>query len=702
MTRPRPRWSLAAATVVLAAVTAALIYACQDKPTEPEVLDARNAPIRNHLTILATGSTSGGLVTSSRGGISCTISYSPTTGNTTLTGTCGKDYKSGMVLTVTAAPTGGGTAVWSDCDQAVTENPLACQVTMSTARTITVTFSPPANSFALSVSGGASGSGTVNSSPAGISCTITGGSTGSGCSMTYGSGTSVTLSATASTGSYLKAWAGAGCETNGNGTGQSSGSCTLTMSQVQSVLVSFETDAAESVVGAWGSPITWPAVAIHAQLLPNGTVMTFGRMDHNPVLWDPNNPGVFGSASRPADFFCSGQAFMPDGRLLVTGGHSGTDNLGIKTAYLYDFATNTWTRGPDMQNGRWYPSTTTLASGELLTMSGGDTAQMTNLIPEVFQPGGTTGTWRVLSTASKSLPLYPMPFVAPDGRVFVAGPAVGTFYLNPTGTGGWVNGPTRTTGYRDYGSAVMYDAGKILLVGGGTPLATAEVIDLNAGTGWRTLTGTTNSSMSVARRQMNATLLADGKVLVTGGSNATGFNTAPTDSKVLAAELWDPATEKFTSLSRMTHNRLYHSTALLLPDGRVLSVGSGQPAASGLTDDYTAEIFSPPYLFKADGTPAARPNLDDVPLSIGYGGTMTVTTANPTGVAKATWIRISTVTHSFNMNQRMNYLTITARGTGTITLQAPANGNLAPPGHYMLFLVNSSGVPSVAKIVRIN
>ena len=235
-------------------------------------------------------------------------------------------------------------------------------------------------------------------------------------------------------------------------------------------------------------------------------------------------------------------------------------------------------------------------------MSGGDTAQLRNLIPEVFQPGGSTGTWRVLSTASKNLSLYPMPFVAPNGSVFVAGPSQATYYLDPSGTGSWVNGPSSNFGSRDYGSAVMYDAGKILLVGGGTPTATAEVIDLNAGTPWRTI-----APMSVARRQVNATLLADGKVLVTGGSNASGFNTMPTSSAVLATEFWDPATEKWTTLSRMSHNRLYHSTSLLLPDGRVLSVGSGQPPASGLSNDYTAEIFSPPYLFKADGSPVARP-----------------------------------------------------------------------------------------------
>jgi len=133
----------------------------------------------------------------------------------------------------------------------------------------------------------------------------------------------------------------------------------------------------------------------------------------------------------------------------------------------------------------------------------------------------------------------------------------------------------------------------------------------------------------------------------------------------------------------------------------VLSLGSGQPAATGLSDDYTAEVFSPPYLFKIDGNPADRPNLDNVPLSVTYGQMVTVTTTDPTNITKATWIRLSSVTHSFNQNQRMNKLVIAGRGTGTITLQMPENGNLAPPGHYMLFLVNSSGVPSLAKIVRI-
>jgi hypothetical protein len=152
----------------------------------------------------------------------------------------------------------------------------------------------------------------------------------------------------------------------------------------------------------------------------------------------------------------------------------------------------------------------------------------------------------------------------------------------------------------------------------------------------------------------------------------------------------------------MTHYRLYHSTTLLLPDARVLSVGSGQPAASGLSDDYTAEIFSPPYLFNADGTPAARPTIASTPSAVGYGQSFTVQSAEAVSIAKVTWIRLGSVTHAFNQNQRMSYLPFGVTGTGTLTVTAPASANLAPPGHYMLFIIDGRGVPSVAKIVLIS
>ena len=679
-----------------------LLYACNDQPTEPEAavdgISAKpGAANKYKLTLSANGSTASGTLTSSRGGLTCTVTYA--SGRVSIRGTCAKDIKAGMVLSIVAAPEPGGTVTWDGCDAPVTENPLACQVTMTSPKTVTAVFAPPPKFFSLSVEGGANGSGTITSSPAGISCSISNGSAGAGCSASFPSASTVNLTATATNGSFIKAWSGAGCDAQGSGTGTSSGACAVTMSQPQSLVLSFETASDEAQAGFWQAPIPWPGVAIHASLLPNGKVLTFGRMNAPPALWTPgpfNSPGAFEGVAHAGDLFCSGHTLLPDGRLLVSGGHSGTDNFGTLTTYIYDAAVNGWTRGSDMANGRWYPTTTTLATGEVLTISGGDTAGVRNLIPEVWQ----NGSWRKLTGASRSVPYYPMMFAAPDGRVFMAGPELRGQWLSTAGDGSWTAGLQRTVVVdRGYGSAVMYDAGKILIVGGGnTPTATAEVIDLNGGTtaAWRRV-----GDLSVARRQLNATLLADGSVLATGGSNSTGFNVAPTDSRVLNAEIWNPETEQWRTLGRMSHQRLYHSTALLLPDGRVLSVGSGAPPAQGLTDDLTAELFSPPYLFKLDGTAADRPTITDAPVSVSYGQTFTVGTPQAATITRATWIRLSSVTHSTNMNQRMNRLPVTPNGTGSVSITAPPSPNHAPPGHYMLFLIDGNGVPSVAKIIRI-
>ncbi|HEU5041242.1 MAG TPA: galactose oxidase early set domain-containing protein, partial [Gemmatimonadales bacterium] len=122
--------------------------------------------------------------------------------------------------------------------------------------------------------------------------------------------------------------------------------------------------------------------------------------------------------------------------------------------------------------------------------------------------------------------------------------------------------------------------------------------------------------------------------------------------------------------------------------------------ASGLSDDFTAEIFSPPYLFNADGTPATRPVISSFPTTLAYGATFTIGTASAASIAKVTMIRLSSVTHSFNQNQRGNVLSFTV-GSGALSVTAPLNGKLAPPGHYLLFIVNANGVPSIGKTVRI-
>ncbi|HEY7480025.1 MAG TPA: galactose oxidase-like domain-containing protein [Gemmatimonadales bacterium] len=674
-----------------------LLDACTREPTDPIGTGSRD---RYTLTIESGSSSASGAVTTNRGGIECSIVGS--TGGADASGTCSRDYAAGTVVSITATPVNGAVlklgAEWGATCEPLVEDARVCQITIDRDRLVAPTFVPASSSFTLTVAGGAGGNGRVYSTPAGISCTIADGHAVSGnCSAGFPRGSKVKLTATAEGGRRLKAWAGGSCEVSGEGAGKTSGSCVTTVARNVGVVVSFEVAAAAAdagTMGQWDAPFAWPAVAINAALLPNRRVLTYGRHNHAPVLWDPVNPGSFTNLALPADFFCSGFAFLRDGRLAVIGGHAGVDNFGLKSTYLFSYQTGQWTKGADMRNGRWYPTATTLPNGQVLAISGGDTAAALNVLPEVYGPG--TNRWRALTSAVRAVSYYPMMFVAPNGRVFHVGPEQNTAFLNTAGKGSWTPGPSRLSGYRDYGAAVMYDGGKILIAGGGSPTSSAEAIDLTGAGTWGFV-----GSMSVARRQVNLTLLADGTVLATGGTNASGFNSMPTSSAVLAAELWNPASPGvWKKLASMSHHRLYHSTTLLLADGRVLSAGSGEPAASGLTDDRTAEIFSPPYLFNPDGTPATRPVITSAPNSVTYGQVFTVRTPSAASVAKVTLVRLSAVTHSFNQNQRGNVLSFSP-GSGTISVTAPANANLAPPGHYMMFIVNGNGVPSVAKFVRL-
>jgi hypothetical protein len=354
-----------------------------------------------------------------------------------------------------------------------------------------------------------------------------------------------------------------------------------------------------------------------------------------------------------------------------------------------------------MRQGRYYPTTTLLPSGDVLAVSGHDTALAVVTIPEVWN--GTA--WRRLTTAPLSIPnpYYPAMFVAPNGKVFLAGFTQPSKYLDVTGTGQWTNVAARNVANRVLGTAVMYAPGKVLYVGGGNgkpfdgpPTASAEVIDLNqAAPSWRNV-----QSMAFARKQLNATLLADGSVLVTGGTSGSGFNSQ--SGAAHQTELWNPKTETWSTMASESRNRTYHATAILLPDGRVLSTGSGEGGGiSYANSEFSAQVYSPPYLFNADGTPAARPTISSAPATLAYGQTFTVQTPNAGMVKRGTLIRLSSVTHAFNASQMIYPLTFTSTGSSTLSSIAPPNRNLAPPGPYMLFIINESGVPSVAKMVSI-
>jgi hypothetical protein len=309
-------------------------------------------------------------------------------------------------------------------------------------------------------------------------------------------------------------------------------------------------------------------------------------------------------------------------------------------------------------------------------------------VPEVWSSSG----WRALTGASRNLPYYPRQFLAPNGRIFYAGELKTTSYLNTAGSGSWSTVGDRRYGVRDYGAAVMYLPGKILYAGGGRTTATAETIDLNqASPSWK-WTG----SMAYPRRHLNATVLPTGEVLVTSGTRATSFDDP--SLAVHVAEIWNPATGAWRKAASNSVNRSYHSTSLLLPDGRVLHAGSGGatfPDGSPMPDQKNGELYSPPYLFA--GT---RPTISSAPGAIGYGSSFAVSTAGASTIDKVSLIAIGSVTHAFDMNQRFMWLTFT-KSSSALTVQAPGNRNLAPPGYYMLFILNSSGVPSKAKIVKL-
>ncbi len=457
-----------------------------------------------------------------------------------------------------------------------------------------------------------------------------------------------------------------------------------------------------ALVGQWSDLLYWPQVGVHLQLLPNGNVLSWAYRydDHDETnsskqVFEVQIPsGGVPQLVRHVDntttnIACSGFTLLADGRMFAAGGEG--DDGGLAATNIYDFASGTWTRIADGNGKRWYPTTTTLANGEVLTLGGliDFATETSNPLPQVWS---SLSGWRDLTTAvANDLGIYPRMHLAPNGRVFKSGMQELTRYLDTSGTGSWSDvGLLKNSGGRDYGSSVMYGPGQVMALGGGDPpTASAEVIDLNdAVPAWRWA-----QPMRYARRHLNATLLADGKILVTGGTSSPGFNDAT--AAALPAEMWDPASGSWSTMASMATPRVYHSTALLLPDGRVLASGGGDPAPVNGSDNVDSQIYSPPYLFKG-----ARPVISSAPATVAYGARFWVGTPDAAGIARATWIRLGSVTHAFNNSQRIAELTFTRSANG-LNLDAPTDPNLVPPGHYMLFLLNAQGVPSVARIVQI-
>ncbi|OAI57716.1 hypothetical protein AYO47_01610 [Planctomyces sp. SCGC AG-212-M04] len=435
---------------------------------------------------------------------------------------------------------------------------------------------------------------------------------------------------------------------------------------------------------------------------PDGTSTneSLHEKDTTPRLWDPAT-NAFNTLPKPGyNLFCSGHAFLSSGKLLVAGGHI-KDSSGDFRATMFNCESNAWEPIKPMHAGRWYPNALTLPDGGILVSGGQQKDGHLNAQQKIWRDDD----WKP-TQEHNTLPLYPRMFSF-DGKAFLAGHLKTSQMLDFAGMGGageWRTVDESQGQQREEGCFVMFNPEEVLIVGGGRPpQKTAERIKLShAAPKW-----VPAGNMSIERRHHNATILPDGTVLVTGGTSGNGgFNDVSKPVKV--AENWNPNTNQWVKWASETAPRIYHSTAVLLPDARVLSAGGGEFAkesdpdqANDRADSHlNAQIFSPPYLFKSTSD-KPRPDIVTCPTDVSYNEEFEVKTSLPNQIAKANWIRLPSVTHSTNMNQRFNSLAFTVNGAA-LKVKSPANPNVCPPGHYMLFLLNADLVPSVARIVRIH
>lgn len=455
-----------------------------------------------------------------------------------------------------------------------------------------------------------------------------------------------------------------------------------------------------SLVGQWSGPYAWPLEAIHGAVLPTGKVLVWAGQN-NVKLWDPGtNTLADARLGGPRNIFCSAHTLLPDGRVLVVGGSEGGDEEGSDGhpgTHLYDPFAGAWQRGPDMAAGRWYPSAVLLPSGQALAVGGNDEEANANERVEGLTPLG----WDLLEGAERAAGTFPRLFVLPSGEVLQAGPQARAWFLDPAAAR-WREGPAMQFGGRGGGGFALLPGDKVLAFGGarqGTVTNTAEILELGGTPAWRP-----TGSMMFPRVNLNPVLLADGSVLAVGGSPGPSKSPA-----VLAPERFDPVTERWSLMAPALRGRTYHSIALLLPDARVLVAGSDVElveippgtlprgvfpvlAEAGLR---TAEVFSPPYLSQGP-----RPSIASAPARLGYGASFAVESPDAGEVARVALVKLGTVTHSTNFDQRLVELAFQAGGS-TLQVTSPGSPAEAPPGWYMLFLLSGEGVPSLARMVQV-
>ncbi|WP_405594013.1 discoidin domain-containing protein [Streptomyces sp. NBC_01410] len=469
--------------------------------------------------------------------------------------------------------------------------------------------------------------------------------------------------------------------------------------------------------GAWGRLTGFPLVPVATAVLPNNKLLAWsayaidrfggsngytqtaimdlatGRITQRRV----DNTGH--------DMFCPGIALLADGRVLVTGGSNAA------RASIYSPATDEWISTADMNIARGYQAMTLLSNGDAFVLGGSWSGGTGGKDGEVWS--AASGTWRRLPgvPATGTMTADPQgPYRADNhqwlhatsnGRVLHVGPSKQLNWISTAGDGSITPAGTRADSADAMnGNAVAYDIGKLLTLGGATAYENAPAtkraytVDLNGGA--QPVSARTGD-MAHARAFSNSVVMPDGKVAVFGGqSNPVPFSDA---GPVLTPEIWNPATGTFTAMASMAVPRNYHSVANLLPDGRIFTGGGGL-CGDCATNHPDGAIFTPPYLLNPDGTEKTRPRLTgNTPAKVAHGAKLPVTT--DTAIASFALVRTGAATHSTDNDQRRIPLTYETTGTNSYALNIPSDPGIALPGTYMLFALDTRGVPSKAALLTI-
>ncbi|MCD8534135.1 MAG: putative Ig domain-containing protein [Verrucomicrobia bacterium] len=460
------------------------------------------------------------------------------------------------------------------------------------------------------------------------------------------------------------------------------------------------------LMGNWSSKISWPHVAVSAANLPDGRILTFASNERTSFpggrpeftyasIWDPATNQFKDVNHGSHDLFCGHLVMLENGRVFVNGGRNT-----VPLTSEFDSRTDSWLKLQNMTVGRWYPTTTYLPNGEVFTASG-------NGGPNNAERWSRSQGWTRLTgiqwgtiagAAGFESNWWPYNFLAPNGRIFHAGPTDAMHWVDPTGAGSLQPAGITVPGskYPKHASVAMFTEGQLIVAGGaantgGGSTAETYIVDMNSDA------ASVNSARSMAfpRRFSNPVMLPTGEFLVIGGNTSgTKFSDSGT---VLTPELWNPDTGEWRQMSDMTVPRNYHSIALLLADGRVLAAGGGLCGCSA--DHPDAEIFTPHYLYNPDGSLATRPVLTSAPQNIGHGSPFEV--RGTPGLKSFSLVKMMATTHALSTDIRYLPVNFAESSPGVYQLTPHINRNVLTPGYWMLHGLDAKSVPSVASVVLV-